>query len=164
MPQAVRIYLSLGSNVGDRADNMNRAIQALPAIGVRVLRRSALYETEPVDLLDQPWFLNCVVEAETNLSPRQLLSALQDIAIKIGPPKTIAKGPRVIDIDILFYGDSIIQEPNLQIPHLRMANRRFVLVPLAELAPTLRHPQLGASIADLLTVTPDKSEVRSVGD
>src|SRR5258706_15430836 len=128
------IYLSLVSNLGDRAANLERAITALPGAGVRVLRRSSLYETEPVDFLAQPWFLNCVVESETSLMPRQLLHALQAIERRFGRKKRIARGPRVIDLDILFYGASAIRTPEVEIPHPRMHKRRFVLVPLAELA------------------------------
>lgn len=160
MLQPVRIYLSLGSNLRDRAANIQRAVQDLPAAGAQVLRVSAFYETEPVDVLDQPWFLNCVVEAQTFLSPQELLHALQDVSNRIGPPKAIARGPRVIDIDILFYGDSVIQTPQLEIPHPRMANRKFVLVPLAELATDFIHPTLRQSIRELLVTTPDKSAVR----
>ncbi len=156
------IYISLGSNLGSRAANIERAIAALPGARVRVLRRSSLYETEPVDLLDQPWFLNCVVEGETSRAPQKLLQALREIAAQIGPSKTIARGPRVIDLDILLYGDRVIATLDLEIPHPRMANRRFVLVPLAELAPGLHHPSLNATIEDLLAATPDRSEVRVV--
>jgi 2-amino-4-hydroxy-6-hydroxymethyldihydropteridine diphosphokinase len=161
-PDEVKIYLSLGSNLGNRAANIERAIAALPAAGVRVLRRSSIYETEPVDLLNQPWFLNCVLEGETSLMPQKLLQALQEIAAQIGPPKLIARGPRGIDLDILLYGDRVIATPDLEIPHPRMVNRRFVLVPLAELAPGLRHPSLRATMKDLLAATRDHSEVRVV--
>src|SRR5271169_4459250 len=102
------IYLSLGSNLGDRAANLERAIRALPDAGVRVFRRSSLYETEPVDFLAQPWFLNCVVEAETSLAPGELLRALQGIENLLGSKKLVPRGPRLIDLDILFYGESVI--------------------------------------------------------
>ena len=160
MPDGKLIYLSLGSNLGDRAENLERAIAALPEAGVRVLRRSSLYETEPVDFLAQPWFLNCVVEAETSLMPRQLLHALQGIERAFGSRKLVARGPRIIDLDILFYGASVIRTNEMEIPHPRMAERRFVLVPLADLAPGLRHPVLGATIAELIAAVQDKSTVR----
>jgi 2-amino-4-hydroxy-6-hydroxymethyldihydropteridine diphosphokinase len=160
MPAGKLIYLSLGSNLGDRAANLARAISALPEAGVRVFRRSSLYETEPVDFLAQPWFLNCVVEAETSLMPRQLLHALQGIERSLGSTKLVARGPRIIDIDILFYGASVIRTEEMEVPHPRLEKRRFVLVPLAELAPGLRHPVLGSTIAELISATQDSSTVR----
>jgi 2-amino-4-hydroxy-6-hydroxymethyldihydropteridine diphosphokinase len=161
MPVPTQIYLSLGSNLGDRAANIDRAIAALPEAGVRVLRRSALYETEPVDFLAQPWFLNCVVEAETLLAPLELLHALQGIERLLASKKLVPRGPRIIDLDILFYGAKVIHTEQVEIPHPRMALRRFVLVPLAELAPALRHPVLESTITQLLAVTLDKSDVHS---
>ena len=160
MSEGTLIYLSLGSNLGDRAANLERAIAALPDAGVRVLRRSSLYETEPVDFLAQPWFLNCVVEAETSLAPRQLLDGLQGIERLLESKKLVPRGPRIIDLDILFYGTTVIRTDEMEIPHPRMASRRFVLVPLAELVPCLQHPVLSATVAELLATTQDKSIVR----
>jgi len=154
------IYLSLGSNLGDRAANLERAIEALAGIGVRVLRRSSTYETEPVDFLAQPWFLNCVVEAETSVAPRQLLEELQSIERKLGSKKPVPRGPRIIDLDVLFYETAVIHEVGMEIPHPRLAERRFVLVPLAELAPEFRHPVLRKTAAELLASTDDHSAVR----
>ncbi len=160
MAKGKLIYLSLGSNLGDRAANLERAIEALPEIAVRVLRRSSIYETEPVDLIAQPWFLNCAVEAETSLEPRQLLEALQTIEHQLGSKKLVPRGPRIIDLDVLFYSAEVIHEAGIEIPHPRMAERKFVLVPLAELAPELRHPALRKTAAELLAVTQDRSAVR----
>jgi 2-amino-4-hydroxy-6-hydroxymethyldihydropteridine diphosphokinase len=154
------IYLSLGSNLGDRAANLERAIEALSEIGARVLRRASTYETEPVDFLAQPWFLNCVVEAETLLEPRQLLEGLQAIEHKLGSRKLVPLGPRIIDLDVLFYEAEVIHEAGIEIPHPRLAERRFVLIPLAEIAPEFRHPVLRKTAAELLAATPDRSAVR----
>ena len=160
MPGDKLIYVSLGSNLGDRAANLDRAISALSGAGVRVLRCSSLYATEPVDFRAQPWFLNCVVEAETDLLPRQLLHALQAIERNLGSRRLVPRGPRVIDLDIVFYGASVIRTAELIVPHPRMEARRFVLVPLAELASGVRHPSLGATVAELLSGTPDRSAVQ----
>ncbi len=154
------VYLSLGSNVGDRETNLRAAIAALTSAGVRVDRVSSIYETEPVDYQDQPWFLNCVLEAETDMQPHALLQALRAIESQLGGKKEFAKGPRKIDLDILLYGPETIDTPELQIPHPRMLLRRFVLAPLAELVPTLKHPTWNATALQLLAVSSDKSVVR----
>ncbi len=155
-----RIYLSLGSNMGDREENIARAIAALPSQGLRVTHKSSLYETEPVDVRKQAWFLNCVVEAETELMPRQLMQALLEIERALGRIRRVPKGPRLIDMDILLFGSSIMQTPELEIPHPRMAERRFVLIPFNEIAPTAHHPVLKKTIAQLLEDTQDRSQVR----
>jgi 2-amino-4-hydroxy-6-hydroxymethyldihydropteridine diphosphokinase len=160
MSNAHRIYLSLGSNLGDRVANLRAAIDALALAGVRVTRESHIYETEPVDYVNQPWFLNCVIEAETDLAPSALLPALQAIEAHLGRKKEIPKGPRLIDLDILFYNGEIVTAPDLQIPHPRLHLRRFVLVPLAELAPKLTHPVRQTTIADLLAHLEDPSAIR----
>ncbi len=146
--------------MGDREKNLRVAIDELPHAGVAIAKVSSFYETEPVDFLDQPWFLNCVVEAETHFDPFMLLRALREIETKMGSKKVVAKGPRLIDMDILLYGSETIDTPDLQVPHPRMHLRRFVLVPLAEIAPSLRHPSWAKTISELAAVTTDRSEVR----
>jgi 2-amino-4-hydroxy-6-hydroxymethyldihydropteridine diphosphokinase len=158
------IYLSLGSNVGDREANLRAAIAALEGAGVRVRRVSSFYETEPVDFLEQPWFLNCVLEGETDAPAQTLLKELRRIEARMGSRKLVAKGPRLLDVDILLYGDETVDTPELQVPHPRMKERRFVLEPLAEIAPKLRHPSWGGTVSDLLARTPDRSEVRRLGE
>jgi 2-amino-4-hydroxy-6-hydroxymethyldihydropteridine diphosphokinase len=158
------IYVSLGSNVGDREANLRAAISALEGAGVRVRRVSSLYETEPVDFLEQPWFLNCVLEGETDVPAQKLLKELRGIEARMGSKKLIAKGPRLLDMDILLYGDETMDTPELQVPHPRMTERRFVLEPLAEIAPELRHPSWSGTATDLLARTPDRSAVRRSGD
>lgn len=154
------IYLSLGSNLGDRAANLRAAIAALPSANLHVRKVSSFYETEPVDYLDQPWFLNCVVEGATDSQPIDLLHALRAIESQLGSKKTFAKGPRILDIDILLFGELSLDTPELQIPHPRMLERKFVLAPLAEIAPQLQHPSWPVTASELLARSTDTSIVR----
>jgi 2-amino-4-hydroxy-6-hydroxymethyldihydropteridine diphosphokinase len=158
------IYLSLGSNKGDRAQYIARAIAALAEHGVNVIQESPLYETEPVDTGSKTWFLNCVIEAETKLLPPQLMHTLLDIERSLGRRRRVLRGPRVIDMDILLYDDRVVRTDPLVIPHPRMAERRFVLVPFAEIAPQARHPVFKKTIAELLAEVPDRSEVKPYRD
>ncbi len=147
---AHRVYLSLGSNLGDREANLRGAIAALAPAGVRVLRQSSIYETEPQDVPEQPWFLNLAVEAETELEPDELLARLEKIETRLGRRRSQPKSPREIDLDILLYDDAVLKTPSLEIPHPRLAARRFVLEPLAELAPDLRLPVIGRTVSEML--------------
>jgi len=154
-----RVYLSLGSNVGDRRAHLEAALGKLAEREITVARASSFYKTEPVDFRPQPWFLNCVVEAETKLMPLQLLKALKRIERELGRKPGTAKGPRPIDIDILLYENLVVRSATLTIPHERLADRRFVLIPLRELEPNLRHPVTQRTVVDMLGDTADSSQV-----
>jgi 2-amino-4-hydroxy-6-hydroxymethyldihydropteridine diphosphokinase len=153
------VYLSFGSNVGDRAGHIGQAIKRLEADG-NVVAVSSLYETEPVDFTDQPWFLNCAVALETVETPTQLMATLLRIEQEMGRQRMREKGPRVIDIDILLFGDIVVDLPELTVPHPAMQRRRFVLEPLAEIAPDARHPVLKKTIRDLLDDLPAGQAVK----
>ena len=144
------IYLGLGSNIGDREANLREALDRMEAAGVRVMHRSSLYETEPRDVLDQPWFLNAAVEAATELFPLQLLACIQNVEHAMGRRRLTPRGPRTIDIDILYYGRSVIRTPELETPHPGIAERCFVLEPLAEIAPDFQHPVNGKTAREML--------------
>lgn len=158
------MYLSLGSNLGDREKNLRTAIAALAGARVRVTRISSFYETEPVDLREQPWFLNCVAQSETELPPLDLLRALRGVESQMGSRKLVPKGPRLIDLDILLYGSETIDTPELQVPHPRMLLRKFVLAPLAEIAPNLQHPSWKGTVSQLLAQLSDSSVVRKFAE
>jgi 2-amino-4-hydroxy-6-hydroxymethyldihydropteridine diphosphokinase len=156
-------YLSIGSNLGDRRANISQAIGALAQRGIRVVKTSSIYETEPVGFRDQGWFLNCVVEVETSMEPEELLVSILQIEQSLGrrrSAQSVPMGPRIIDIDIILFGEHIIQSDDLQIPHPRMASRKFVLVPLDEIAPQAMHPALNKTLHQLLAETTDHSIVK----
>lgn len=155
------VYLGLGSNLGDRLPNIKKALRMLES-QIDVQNVSSVYETEPWGLKDQPWFLNVVCSGETDLPPHDLLDFVKGIEQRIGRQQTVRYGPRPIDIDILFYNDRIIQHPELQIPHPRLAERSFVLAPLAEIAPALEHPETRKTAREMLAELEDPGVVRQV--
>jgi 2-amino-4-hydroxy-6-hydroxymethyldihydropteridine diphosphokinase len=158
-----RVYLSLGSNLGDRAANLKTAIDRLGTLG-KVLAVSSFYETEPVEFAAQPWFLNCVVELDTGKMPKQLLAAILDIEKEMGRRRVKKKGPRTVDIDLLLFGNSVIKMPGLTIPHPAMHERRFVLEPLAEIAPEARHPVFKRTVRELRDALPPGQTVKRASD
>lgn len=148
------VYLGLGSNVGDCERNLQRALEQMETPDLHIVRASPVYETEPVDYTQQPWFLNQVAEAETELFPMQLLARVGRVERALGRVRGIPKGPRIIDIDILFFGRATVRTAKLEVPHPGIAERRFVLMPLADLAPDLRHPVTGKTVREMLEAAP----------
>jgi len=153
------VYLALGSNLGDRKDYLRAGIRGLAARGVMPVRCASVYSTEPREVLDQPWFLNTVIEGNTDLNPEELLRVCLDVEKENQRIRQITKGPRTLDIDIIFYGSDIVRKPGLTIPHPSFSARRFVLVPLAEIAPNFIDPLSGKAIKQLLESCPDQSDV-----
>jgi 2-amino-4-hydroxy-6-hydroxymethyldihydropteridine diphosphokinase len=156
-----RAYLSLGSNTGDRAANLHAAISQVSQVG-NVKAVSSFYETEPVDVTSQPWFLNCAMAIETDKTPQELLQAVLAIEQAMGRKRTQEKGPRNIDIDILLFEDEVVDEKGLKIPHPGLTARRFVLEPLAEIAAEAQHPTLKKTVRELLTALPLGQAVRKL--
>jgi 2-amino-4-hydroxy-6-hydroxymethyldihydropteridine diphosphokinase len=152
------VYLSLGSNVGDREAHLREAIMQLEGVG-QIKAGSSIYETEPVEFTQQSNFLNCAIALETNLPPSELMSQLLDIERRLGRERIQKKGPRTIDIDVLLYGDLVLDSANITIPHPAMAQRRFVLEPLAEIAPDAVHPVTKNTIRELLEELPAGQKV-----
>jgi 2-amino-4-hydroxy-6-hydroxymethyldihydropteridine diphosphokinase len=155
------VYLSLGSNIGDRAGNLKAAIDRLRAFG-EVVAVSSFYETEPVEFTAQAWFLNCAVALNTEKTPRELLAGILDIEQLLGRRRGQEKGPRLIDIDIVLFDDLIVEDPGLKIPHPAMHERRFVLAPLAEIAPDAFHPVRKRTIRDLHDALKPGQQVRKL--
>jgi 2-amino-4-hydroxy-6-hydroxymethyldihydropteridine diphosphokinase len=156
------VYIALGTNLGDRHSNLRAALRSLPT-AVTVTEESPVYETPPWGYEDQPAFLNMVVKAETSLEPKPLLTYLKQIETELGREKSVRWGPRLIDLDILFYDDRVIHTPPLVIPHPRLHERAFVLVPLADIAPNLKHPVFHKKIRDLLAKI-DMQGIDRIGD
>ena len=153
------VYLSLGSNLGDRAANLRTAIAQLGRVG-KAVAVSSFYETEPVELAAQPWFLNCAVKLDTEKMPRQLIAGILALEQGMGRQRKQKKGPRIIDIDILLFGSSIIEIPSLTVPHPKLHERRFVLEPLAEIAPDARHPVFKRTMRELRDALPPGHTVK----
>lgn len=158
----VEAFVALGSNIGDRVGNIRKAIEFLKE-KASVSNVSSMYETEPMYLVDQNWFVNCVAKLETNLSPRELLHYLKDVERRMGRTEGVRYGPRIIDLDILFYGDEVIRQDDLEIPHPGISERNFVLVPLAEIEPDLVHPVYGKTSSKLLAELNSNKSVTKLG-
>lgn len=159
MNETSTVFIGLGTNLEDREKNLEEALEEIRKF-IEIEKLSSIYETQPVDYEDQDWFLNMVIQGETKLSPRQLLSKLQKTENKMGRTPTVRKGPRIIDLDILFYSNKILAFDDLTIPHPEIQNRSFALTPLNEIAPGFIHPKLQKDIQTLFTNLNQDREVR----
>jgi 2-amino-4-hydroxy-6-hydroxymethyldihydropteridine diphosphokinase len=158
-------FIGLGSNLGKPLDRCREGIEYLKTIrGSQVLRRSSYYRTEPVGFLDQEWFINAVIEIRTSLTAQELIQELQSIEKQMGRQKPVKWGPRIIDLDILLYGQEVIQTDSLKVPHPELHKRRFVLEPLYEIAPYAIHPAFGVSVAGLRERLSDKNQVERINE
>jgi 2-amino-4-hydroxy-6-hydroxymethyldihydropteridine diphosphokinase len=159
-----KVFIGIGTNLGDRSKNIEEALNNLKLKEVTIVHQSPIYETEPYGLTDQPKFLNCAIETNTTLSPQELLETLLKIEKKMGRERKIPWGPRIIDLDILFYGDLVVNEESLIIPHPDLQNRFFVLKPLSDIAPEFLHPVSKKTIKQMLKDLenlPEKPRVKS---
>jgi 2-amino-4-hydroxy-6-hydroxymethyldihydropteridine diphosphokinase len=154
------IYVGLGSNLGDRLANIRKAIELMKEERVEIIKESSIYETEPVGYKQQGWFLNSVVKGRIELSPRRIWKRLEKIERSMGREREVKWGPRIIDLDILFYGNKVLNGKELRIPHSELHKRRFVLVPLKEIAPKLVHPVFKKTVSELLRDLKDNSQVK----
>lgn len=158
-----RVFLSLGSNLGDRHLNLTQALRSLQGFSVKIRSVSSLYSTQPVEVVEQPYFLNLACEIETDLHPEQLLSICLEIEQQMGRVRTTRRGPRLIDIDIIYMGKKRINTSRLTVPHPRRLHRRFVLEPIAEIAPGFRDPETDKTIVELLRRCSDPARVEKSG-
>jgi 2-amino-4-hydroxy-6-hydroxymethyldihydropteridine diphosphokinase len=156
-------FLAVGSNIGDREANLKRAVRELAAADVRTVQSASVYSTEPKEILDQPWFLNTVIEVRTSMEPDDLMRRCLEIEAECGRQRIQPGGPRTLDIDIILSGDRILRSDLVEIPHPRYAKRRFVMVPLAEIAPDVMDPILKVSMAHILASLEDPGEVHRTG-
>ena len=163
MPERHLVYLAIGTNLGDRRANLEAAVRLLRP-EVEVIAWSRLYETEPAYVLEQPNFLNMAIKAQTELAPLELLAYLKRLEQEVGREKTIHYGPREIDLDIIFYDDLVLSSPDLQIPHPRLAERAFVLRPMADIGAEISHPILQQTIADLVDDLPVDDGILATSD
>jgi 2-amino-4-hydroxy-6-hydroxymethyldihydropteridine diphosphokinase len=157
------VYLALGSNLGNREEYLRAGIRGLATRGIEIVRCASVYSTEPREILDQPWFLNTAIEANTQLLAHELLRACLEVEEENRRVRNVAKGPRTLDIDIIFYGDKIIRKPGLTVPHPSFFSRRFVLAPLAEIAPDFIDPLSRKSIRQLLDECEDQASIQRRG-